>query len=138
MKDVGVDVIMLRGVSTKEELTFFRKNIPDIPLVVIAGAKWVDLSIDEYRELGYQLIFYATSPIMSAVEAVYKNYETLKETGRLGTPGGGEEYFAQRRILEKVLDVARYMKIEAETTERGTENVVDKFAELRGVTVAGR
>jgi methylisocitrate lyase len=137
MKDIGVDVIMLRGVSTKEELTFFRKNIPDIPLVVIAGAKWVDLSIDEYRELGYQLIFYATSPIMSAVEAVYKNYETLKETGRLGTPGGGEAYFAQRRILEKVLDIARYMEIEAATTERGTENVVDKFAELRGVKVAG-
>jgi 2-methylisocitrate lyase-like PEP mutase family enzyme len=137
LKDVGVDVLMLRGVSTKEELSFFRKAVPDIPMVVIAGAKWVDLSIEEYRDLGFQIVVFATSPVMSAVGAVYRNYEVLKNTGRLGTPGGGEAYFAERRIVEKVLDIGRYMDIEAATTEKGTEDVVDKFAELRGAK-AGR
>ena len=137
LRDVGCDVLMIRGISTREELSWIRKAVPNVPMVVIAGAKWVDLSIEEYRELGFQIVVFATSPVMSAVGAVYRNYEVLKNTGRLGTPGGGEEYFAERRIVEKVLDIGRYMDIEAATTEQGTENVVDKFAELRGAK-AGR
>jgi methylisocitrate lyase len=134
LKEVGVDAVMLRGVSTREDLAFFRKAIPEIPMFAIAGAKWNDLSVDDYRELGYQIVAYATSPVTSAVAAIWKNYEVLKETGYLGTPGGSDAYFAERRIVEKLVQFERYMAIEAATVEQGTEGVHDPFAKQRGVT----
>lgn len=133
IRDVGADLLMVRGISTREELEFFRTAVPDIRMLVIAGAKWHDLTAEEYGALGYQLVIYATSPVTSAVSAIWENYETLKTTGRLATPGGSEEYFRQRRLVEKVVGFERFMAIEDATTERGTRTVVDPFAEQRGV-----
>jgi 2-methylisocitrate lyase-like PEP mutase family enzyme len=137
IRDVGADLLMVRGISTREELEFFRAAVPDIRMLVIAGAKWVDLTADEYAKLGYQLVIYATSPATSAAGAVWDNYETLKNTGRLGTPGGGDEYYRQRRIVEKLVGFERFMAIENATTERGTEGIADRFSEQRGKKGSG-
>jgi 2-methylisocitrate lyase-like PEP mutase family enzyme len=128
---IGADAVMLRGVSTRDDLIYFREQIPNIPLLVIAGAKWDDLTIEDYRAIGYQIVIYATSSAASAAGAVWDNYRALKETGRLGVLGGSDEYFRQRRIIERVLDFERFMAIEAATMERGTEAVVDPFARQR-------
>jgi 2-methylisocitrate lyase-like PEP mutase family enzyme len=37
LKDLGVDAVMPRGVRAREDLTFFRKEVPGVPLLVIAG-----------------------------------------------------------------------------------------------------
>ncbi|MCH1933008.1 isocitrate lyase/phosphoenolpyruvate mutase family protein, partial [Shewanella sp. A25] len=36
LKELGVDVVMPRGVREKEDLDIFRNGVPDIPLLVIA------------------------------------------------------------------------------------------------------
>lgn len=54
LRELGVDAMMPRGVRKREDLDFFCKNVPDVPLLVIAGAD--DISVQEYEALGYQII----------------------------------------------------------------------------------
>ena len=64
LRDLGVDVVMPRGVRKAEDLAHFRRGVPDVPLLVIAGAD--DISVKEYGDLGYQIVIYATTPIVAA------------------------------------------------------------------------
>jgi hypothetical protein len=49
LKDLRVDAVMPRGVRAREDLAFFRKEVPGVPLLVIAGAD--DSSVQEYADL---------------------------------------------------------------------------------------
>ena len=51
LKELGVDVVMPRGVRSRQDLARFRESVPEIPLLVIAGGD--DISVQEYTELGY-------------------------------------------------------------------------------------
>jgi methylisocitrate lyase len=92
LRELGVDAVMPRGVRDKADLAFFRKAVPDIPLLVIAGAD--DISVQEYIDLGYQIIIYATTPVIVVA--------TL------------------RRQVEELISLPEYYAVEAETTEKGT------------------
>jgi 2-methylisocitrate lyase-like PEP mutase family enzyme len=81
LKELGVDAIMPRGVRAREDLAFFRKEVPGVPLVVIAGAD--DISVQEYADLGYQIMIYATTPAIVAANALMETYQHLKDTGLL-------------------------------------------------------
>ena len=81
LKELGVDAVMPRGVRAREELAFFRKEVPGVPLLVIAGAD--DISVQEYADLGYQIIIYATTPAIVAANALMETYQHLKDTGLL-------------------------------------------------------
>ena len=50
LRDLGVDLVMPRGVRQREDLATFRRGVPDVPLMVIAGAD--DITVQEYQELG--------------------------------------------------------------------------------------
>ena len=76
---VIVDAVMPRGVKAKPDLATFRKGVPDVPLLVIAGAD--DISVAEYADLGYQIIIYATTPIVATVDALLNVYQRLRDTG---------------------------------------------------------
>ena len=78
LRDIGVDAVMPRGVREKADLDHFRKGVPDVPLLVIAGAD--DISVQEYESLGYQIIIYATTPMVAAVTALLDVYRKLKDT----------------------------------------------------------
>jgi methylisocitrate lyase len=118
LADLGVDGLMVRGLTTRDQLLSFREDVPDIPMVAIAGTKWADLAAHEYRELGYQIVVYATSAVASATEAIWTNYEALIRTGRLDVPGGSERYLEQRALFESVLGVDRQVAFEANVTAR--------------------
>jgi 2-methylisocitrate lyase-like PEP mutase family enzyme len=81
LKELGVDAVMPRGVRSREDLAFFRKEVPGVPLVVIAGAD--DISVQEYANLGYQIMIYATTPAVVAAIALLETYQHLKNTGLL-------------------------------------------------------
>ncbi|GIX49294.1 MAG: putative 2-methylisocitrate lyase 1 [Candidatus Tectimicrobiota bacterium] len=115
LRDLGVDAIMPRGVRQREDLAFFRQAVPDVPLVVIAGAD--DLSVQEYAALGYQLILYATTPAVVTVHALHEAYRHLKETGRL--PLTAQQVAAIRAQLEALIGLPALYQVEAETTEKG-------------------
>jgi methylisocitrate lyase len=114
LREWGVDAVMPRGVRQREELDFFRKNVPDTPLLVIAGAD--DISVQEYEALGYQIIIYATTAIVSTVSALMATYRSLKETGLTNF---NEQQVAEIRAqVEALIDLPAYYEVEAATTEK--------------------
>jgi methylisocitrate lyase len=114
LRDLGVDVVMPRGVRQKHDLETFRKGVPDIPLVVIAGTD--DITVKEYEDLGYQVIIYATTPIVAAVNGLKQVYQSLKGTGHIGI--NAQQVAAMRAEVEGLISLPEYQRVEAETTER--------------------
>jgi methylisocitrate lyase len=114
LRDLGVDAVLPRGVRQKADLAFFRQAVPDVPLMVIAGAD--DISVQEYADLGYQIIIYATTPIVITVNALLAAYQQLKDTGLLNL--SARQVADIRTQLEALIDLPAYYQIEAETTER--------------------
>jgi methylisocitrate lyase len=114
LRDLGVDAILPRGVRAREDLAFFRHAVPGIPLMVIAGAD--DIAVQEYADLGYQIIIYATTPIVVAVSALLEAYQHLKTTGLLNLRA--QQVAEIRTRVEALIDLPAYYELEAETTER--------------------
>ena len=105
---------MPRGVRNRQDLATFREGVPDVPLLVIAGAD--DISVQEYAGLGYQIVIYATTPIIAATFALLDVYEHLRDTGLTGL--SAEEVAVKRKRVEELIGLPEYYRIEAETTER--------------------
>ena len=114
LRELGVDVVMPRGVREREDLDTFRNGVPDVPLLVIAGAD--DISVQEYTDLGYQVIIYATSPIIAAVNGYRQIYQSLKDTGHIGI--NADQVRTMRAEVEALISLPEYQEVEAQTTER--------------------
>ena len=114
LKELGVDAIMPRGVRAREDLAFFRKEVPGVPLVVIAGAD--DISVQEYADLGYQIMIYATTPAIVAANALMETYQHLKNTGLLNITA--QRVAELRRRVEELISLPEYYEVEAATTEK--------------------
>jgi methylisocitrate lyase len=114
LRDMGVDVVMPRGVREREDLAYFSKEVPGVPLLVIAGAD--DISVQEYESLGYKVIIYATTPIVAAASALLDVYQSLKDTGLTGI--NAQTVAERRRKVEELISLPEYYQVEAETTER--------------------
>ena len=114
LRDLGVDVVMPRGVREREDLDAFRKGVPDAPLLVIAGAD--DISVQEYTDLGYQVIIYATTAILATVDGYRRVYQSLKDTGHIGI--NAPQIRSMRAEVEALISLPEYQRVEAETTER--------------------
>jgi 2-methylisocitrate lyase-like PEP mutase family enzyme len=116
LKNLGVDAVMPRGVRAREDLAFFRNEVPGVPLLVIAGAD--DISVQEYAELGYQIIIYATTPAVVAANALLETYQHLKNTGLLNITA--QRVAELRRHVEELISLPEYYEVEAATTEKGS------------------
>ncbi len=114
LRDLGIDVVMPRGVREREDLDTFRKGVPGVPLLVIAGAN--DISVQEYSDLGYQIIIYATTPIIAAVDGYRRVYRSLKDTGHIGIDAA--QVRSMRDEVEGLISLPEYQQVEAQTTER--------------------
>ena len=114
LRDLGVDVVMPRGVRSREDLDTFRKGVPDVSLVVIAGAD--DITTQEYTDLGYQMMIYATSPIIAAVDGFRRVYSSLRDTGHIGI--NAQQVAEMRAEVEALISLPEYQEVEAQTTER--------------------
>ena len=114
LRDLGVDVVMPRGVKEREDLDHFRRAVPEVPLLVIAGAD--DISVKEYEDLGYQVIIYAVTPVVVAATAILDVYQSLKDTGLMGI--SAQDVAERRKRVEELISLPEYYQVEAETTER--------------------
>ena len=88
--------------------------MPDIPLLVIAGAD--DITVQEYADLGYQIIIYASTPTIAATNGLKQVYQSLKETGHIGI--NAPQVATMRAEVEALISLPEYQQVEAETTER--------------------
>jgi 2-methylisocitrate lyase-like PEP mutase family enzyme len=122
LKELGVDAVMPRGVRASEDLAFFRKEVPGVPLLVIAGAD--DISVQEYVDLGYQIIIYATTPAVVAAIALLETYQHLKDTGLLNI--NAQRVAELRRRVEELISLPEYYAVEAATTEKDSTAPTDR------------
>ena len=120
LRDLGVDVVMPRGVRQREDLATFRAGCPDVPLLVIAGTD--DITVEEYEELGYKVIIYATTPAIAALEGLQRVYTSLRDTGHIGI--GAADVAARRAEVEALISLPEYQAVEAATTERDFQDRV--------------
>ena len=120
LRDLGVDVVMPRGVRQREDLATFRAGCPDVPLLVIAGTD--DITVEEYEELGYQVIIYATTPAIAALEGLQRVYTSLRDTGHIGI--GAADVASRRAEIEALISLPEYQAVEAATTERDFQDRV--------------
>ena len=114
LRDLGVDLVMPRGVRQREDLATFRRGVPGVPLMVIAGAD--DITVQEYQDLGCQFVIYATSAIIAAVDGYRRIYQSLKDTGHIGI--NAQQVASMRAEVEALISLPEYQRVEAETTER--------------------
>lgn len=114
LKELGVDLVFYRGVRKKEDLAYFRKAVPDVPLFIIAGTE--NISVEEYKDLGYQFIIYPITPIVATVSALMETYTSLRDTG---VPSiDGNILAEKRKLVEELIGLPEYYQVEAETTEQ--------------------
>lgn len=113
--EAGVDMLMVMGPTT-DDIREVRAAIPDFPLVWLSGTAGPDLSIDEIRDLGVNLvIFPVTTPIV-ITQAVVDVYTRLRDEGRLGL---SEDFIMDtRQQMLELIGIPEYWKIEERTTER--------------------
>ena len=114
LRDLGVDVVMPRGVREKGDLDTFRKGVSNVPLLVIAGTD--DITAQEYADLGYQIAIYATTPTVAVFEGLRAVYQSLKDTGHIGIDPSRVQ--AVRAEVEALIGLPEYQEVEAQTTER--------------------
>ena len=120
LRDLGVDIVMPRGVRQPDDLATFRAGVPDVPLLVIAGTD--DITVAEYEELGYKVIIYATTPAIAALEGLQRVYASLRDTGHIGIPAA--DVAARRAAVEALISLPEYQAVEAATTERDFQDRV--------------
>ncbi len=114
LRDLGVDVVMPRGAGERDDLDAFRKGVPNVPLLVIAGSE--DITVQEYTDLGYQIMIWATTPIIAAVDGYRRVYQSLRDTGHIGIDA--PQVRAMRDQVEALISLPEYQQVEAQTTER--------------------
>lgn len=111
---LGVDGVLISGYRTPEEAEFYRREIPDIPMMTVAGIEAI--SVQEYRRLGYQMIVYSSTTIAVCARAIAEFYGPLFHTGQMPLPI--EEIKKARELVEKAISLPEYYALEDETTEK--------------------
>ena len=63
-----------------------------------------------------QIIIYATTPIIAAVNGYRQVYESLRDTGHIGI--NAQRVRTMRDEVETLIRLPEYQEVEAQTTER--------------------
>ena len=82
--EVGVDAIMVVGVSEKEDFQYFRSQIKDIPMVALAG--FGSLGVPDFKDVGHQVVIYPGSTVQASLMAIQAMYDPLLKTGEIVMP----------------------------------------------------
>ena len=117
LRDLGIDVVMPLGVHGREDMDTFRKGVADVPLLAIA--EFDDISVQEYGDLGYQVIIYAVTAIIAAVDGYRKVYQSLRDTGHTGI--SAQQVRSMCDEVEVLISLPEYQQVEAQTTERESQ-----------------
>ena len=89
--ELGVDALMILGNFSREDFGYLRSQVRDIPMVgLISSHAHTVLSVDEFRNLGYQIILFNRTTIVASLNAVNKLYRHLIKEGRPPRPESPE------------------------------------------------
>ena len=110
--EAGADVVFVEAPQSLDELMAVKEAIPDAPLFanMIEGGKTPLLSSPELQELGYKMVVFPLSALLTAAKAIGETYRELFETkttaGRLDALVGFHEF-------EEIVGVPQWREIES-------------------------
>ncbi len=113
---LGVDALMPFPSSNPplEWVRRFRQDVRDNIPVCILGMP--ELTAQEYWNMGYQVVFYHIVAILAAAQAVEREFQSLKERGRVAM--SPTEVSETKKALEESIRLPEFYAIEEKTTEK--------------------
>lgn len=81
--EAGADVLFIEAPQSVEELQVITDMFPNIPLVanVIEGGKTPQLSSAQLQAMGFKIVFFALSTLLTATKAMQVCLQQLKQAG---------------------------------------------------------
>jgi len=116
-REAGADIIMIMGMREKEDFEYFRKEIKDIPMLAMAGNG--PFGVNEFRDMGYQVIIYPQTTIQTSLRSVHDLWKNIKDTGDV-PKSWQEQSDKMRDVMNALLEFEEKWAVEAATTEKGS------------------
>lgn len=108
--EAGADVIFIEAPQSQEELVEIAEALPNIPLVanMIEGGKTPELTATELQEMGYKIVFFPLSSLLTATQIMMNCFRHLKEQGTTRNLQNSVDF----KVFEQIIDVPNYQHIE--------------------------
>ena len=109
-QEAGADIIFIEAPQTQEELEKIGNYFPDIPLLanIIEGGKTPCLSLKELEEIGFQIVAYVLSGLLSSTNALSNCFQQLQAKGSINITNNTFQFDDFKALIE----VEKYRKLE--------------------------
>ncbi|MGK7958439.1 MAG: oxaloacetate decarboxylase [Crocosphaera sp.] len=109
-QEAGADIIFIEAPQTREELEKIANYFPDIPLLanIIEGGKTPCLSLEELEQMGFKVVAYALSGLLSSTNSMLQCFQQLQEKGSTDMNTNSFQFDDFKALIE----VERYRQLE--------------------------
>ncbi|MDJ0600467.1 MAG: isocitrate lyase/PEP mutase family protein [Crocosphaera sp.] len=109
-QEAGADIIFIEAPQTREELEKIANTFTDIPLLanIIEGGKTPYLSLEELEQMGFKIVAYALSGLLTVTNSMFQCFQQLQEKGStdmINTTFQFEDF-------KDLIEVEKYRKLE--------------------------
>ncbi|MGB3534457.1 MAG: oxaloacetate decarboxylase [Microcoleaceae cyanobacterium] len=108
--EAGADAIFIEAPQSKAELVKIAEALPNIPLVanMIEGGKTPELTATELQEIGYKIVFFPVSSLLTVTQTITDCFRHLKEQGTTRNLQNSIDF----KAFEQIIEVPKYRQIE--------------------------
>lgn len=101
-QEAGADIIFIEAPQTREELEKIANNFTDIPLLanMIEGGKTPYLSLAELEKMGFKIVAYALSGLLSSTNSMLQCFQQLQEKGSTDTTNTTFQFEDFKNLIE--------------------------------------
>lgn len=109
-QEAGADIIFIEAPQSREELEKIANYFPDVPLLanVIEGGKTPCLSLQELDRIGFKIVAYALSGLLSSTNSMLNCFQQLQEKGSTDMTNNTFQFDEFKALIE----VEKYREIE--------------------------
>ncbi len=82
-REAGADILFIEAPQSQEEIAEVARAFPDVPLLFnwAEGGKTPPMSLSALKKLGFKIIIFPISTLLTATQAIRKTLKVIKETG---------------------------------------------------------
>ncbi len=108
--EAGADLIFIEAPQSEEELIQIAERLPDIPLVanIIEGGKTPQLTASDLQSMGYKIVFFPLSGLLTVTQTMINCFHQLKANGTTADLKDIIDF----KEFEKIIEVPKYQQIE--------------------------
>ncbi len=82
-REAGADLLFIEAPQSEQEIETVARTFPDVPLFFnwAEGGKTPPMPLSRLRELGFRIIIFPISTLLTATQAIRETLKTIRETG---------------------------------------------------------